>query len=118
MQRLMLSATVVVGVCTLAASASAHYGWGSYNAANPISVTGPIQALKFENPNAEIRVKAADKVWTVTLGPTSRMNNRGTTAEVLAVGKTVSVYGHLSTVDRNVLRAQRITTGGKTYELR
>lgn len=118
MRRFILSATVVASIFALAASASAHYGWGSYDAANPISVTGRIQTLKFENPLAEIHVKAADKVWTVTLAPTSRMTNRGATADVIAVGKTVSAFGYLSTVDHGMMRAERITVSGKTYELR
>ena len=79
---------------------------------------GPIQTLKFENPHAEITVKGADKVWTVTLAPTFRMTSRGATADVVAVGKTVSAYGYPSTVEKDEMRAERITVDGKTYELR
>ena len=34
------------------------------------------------------------------------------------VGKTVSAYGYVSTVEKNEIRAERITIDGKTYELR
>ena len=118
MRRFVLPTAVVAGACLLAAGAFAHHGWGSYDAANPVTVTGPIQTLKFENPHAEITVKAPEKVWTVTLAPTSRMTSRGASADIVAVGKTVSAYGYPSTVDRNEMRAERITVGGKTYELR
>jgi hypothetical protein len=118
MRRFVLPAAVLAGACALAAAASAHHGWGSYDAANPVTVTGPIQTLKFENPHAEIKVKASDKVWTVTLAPTFRMTSRGASAEVVAVGKTVQAYGYPSTVDRSEMRAERITVDGKTYELR
>ena len=118
MRRLVLPTVVIAGTCALTAVAFAHHGWGSYDAANPISVTGPIQTLKFENPHAEINVKAADKVWTVTLAPTFRMTSRGATADVIAVGKTVSAFGYPSTVDRSEMRAERITVDGKSYELR
>jgi Family of unknown function (DUF6152) len=118
MRRFVLPTAVVAGVCALAAGAFAHHGWGSYDAANPVTVTGPIQTLKFENPHAEITVKAPEKVWTVTLAPTSRMTARGASADIVAVGKTVSAYGYPSTVDRNEMRAERITVGGKTFELR
>jgi hypothetical protein len=117
MRRFILP-TAVAGACALAGGALAHHGWGSYDAANPVTVAGPIQTLKFENPHAEITVKAPDKVWTVTLAPTSRMITRGASADIVAVGKTVSAYGYPSTVDRNEMRAERITVGGKTYELR
>ena len=108
MRRFVLPTAVVAGACALAAGAFAHHGWGSYDAANPVTVTGPIQTLKFENPHAE----------TVTLAPTSRMTARGASADIVAVGKTVSAFGYPSTVDRNEMRAERITVGGKTYELR
>lgn len=96
----------------------AHHGWGSYDAAHPVTVAGPIESLKYENPHALITVKAADKVWTVTLAPTSRMQSRGAPAEFVAVGKLVSAYGYPSTVDKAEMRAERITIDGKTVELR
>ncbi len=101
-----------------AAAVLAHHGWGSYDAAKPITVVGPIQTLKYENPHALITVKAPDKVWTVTLAPVSRMQSRGASAELVAVGKTVSAYGYVSTVEKDEIRAERITVDGKTVELR
>lgn len=118
MRRVILPILVVAATSAVAAVAWAHHGWGSYDAANPLTVAGPIQTLKFENPHAEITVKAPNKVWTVTLAPTFRMTSRGATADVVAVGKTVSAYGYPSTIDRSEMRAERITVDGKTYELR
>ena len=102
----------------LTSAALAHHGWGSYDASKPVTVTGPIVTSKFENPHATITVRASDKVWTVTLAPTSRMNNRGATEKVVAVGQNVSAYGYPSTVDKDEMRAERITVNGKTYEMR
>ncbi len=99
-------------------TALAHHGWGSYNASRPVTVSGPILASKYENPHATITVKGADKVWTVTLAPTFRMINRGATAEMVAVGRMVSAYGYPSTVEKDEMRAERITIDGKTVELR
>ena len=39
-------------------------------------------------------------------------------AAVVAVGKTVSAYGYPSTVEKDEMRAERITVDGKTYEMR
>ena len=100
------------------AVALAHHGWGSYDASKPVTVTGPIQTLKYENPHATITVKAIDKVWTVTLAPVSRMHSRGAPPELVAVGKTVSAYGYPSTVEKDEMRAERITVDGKTVEMR
>lgn len=101
-----------------AGPALAHHGWGSYEAAKPVTVTGPIVTSKYENPHATIQVKGRDKVWTVTLAPTFRMNNRGALAELVAVGKTVTAYGYPSTAEKDEMRAERITVDGKTYEMR
>lgn len=99
-------------------SAAAHHGWGSYDASKPITVTGPIVTSTYENPHATITVKAADKVWTVTLAPTFRMINRGASKDLVAAGKTVSAYGYVSTVQKDEMRAERITVDGKTIEMR
>jgi hypothetical protein len=100
------------------AAVLAHHGWGSYDAAKPVTVTGPIETSKYENPHATITVKAADKVWTVTLAPISRMQGRGAPPELVAVGKTVQAYGYPSTVEKDERRAERITVDGKTVEMR
>ena len=110
-------ATLAMGIA-FPAAVVAHHGWGSYDAANPITVQGQIETLKYENPHASITVKAADKVWVVTLAPTSRMQTRGAPPEFVAVGKTVSAYGYPSTVEKDEMRAERITIEGKTVELR
>ena len=108
----------VSGFALLTSAAVAHHGWGSYDANNPITVAGAIATSKFENPHATITVQASDKIWTVTLAPTSRMNSRGATEKVVAVGQNVSAYGYPSTVEKDGMRAERITVDGKTYEMR
>jgi hypothetical protein len=102
----------------LTSAAFAHHGWGSYDANKLLTVTGPIVTSKFENPHATITVRGSDKVWTVTLAPISRMSNRGATEKVVAVGQDVSAYGYPSTVEKDEMRAERITVNGKTYEMR
>jgi hypothetical protein len=83
-----------------------------------VTITGPIVTSKFENPHATITVRSDDKTWTVTLAPTSRMMSRGASAKVIAVGQNVSAYGYPSTVEKDEMRAERITIDGKTYEMR
>jgi hypothetical protein len=102
----------------LAGPAAAHHGWGSYDAAKPITVSGPILTSKYENPHVTLTVRNADKVWTVTLAPTSRMMTRGALVELVAVGKTISAYGYPSTAQASEMRAERITVDGKTVEMR
>jgi Family of unknown function (DUF6152) len=102
----------------LTGAALAHHGWGSYDAANPVTVAGAILTSKFENPHATITVQQSDKTWSIILAPTSRMNTRGASAKVIAVGNNVSAYGYPSTAVKDEMRAERITVDGKTYEMR
>jgi hypothetical protein len=83
------SLVVLAGALALVAPAAAHHGWGSYDAARPVTVTGPITAAKYENPHATITAKGADKTWTVTLAATSRMGSRGASA---AVGRSIAYF--------------------------
>jgi hypothetical protein len=46
------------------------------------------------------------------------MSIRGASAQVIAVGKSVSAYGYPSKATPDEMRAERITVDGKTYELR
>lgn len=110
-------AALAILALALAGPAAAHHGWGSYASDTPVTVAGPILTSKYENPHATITVRG-EKEWTVTLAPTSRMNNRGAIAELLAVGKTVSAYGYPSRTEKDEMRAERITVDGKTYEMR
>ena len=115
----MLKAITAVTAFAFAAGAAlAHHGWGSYDAAKPVTVTGPIATSKFENPHATVTVRNEGKVWTVTLAPTSRMSSRGANEKVIAVGKQISAYGYPSTATPDEMRAERITVDGKTYEMR
>jgi hypothetical protein len=108
----------LAALLALTSAAAAHHGWGSYDAAKPVTVAGPILTSKYENPHATLTVRATDKVWTVILAPTSRMTNRGAIAQLVAVGKTISAYGYPSTVEKDEMRAERITIDGKSYEMR
>ena len=112
------SLTFCAALALLSGAALAHHGWGSYDAAHPVTLDGPILTSKYENPHALLTVRSGDKVWTVTLAPTSRMSSRGATEKVVAVGNNVSAYGYPSTVEKDEMRAERITVDGKTYELR
>ena len=112
------SVTFCAALALLTGAALAHHGWGSYDAAKPVTVAGPIQASKYENPHATVTVRGGDKTWTVILAPTSRMSTRGASAAVIATGKTISAYGYPSTVEKDEMRAERITVDGKTYEMR
>lgn len=115
---MLRTVTLSCAFAVLTGAALAHHGWGSYDAAKPITVAGPILTSKYENPHVTLTVRGSDKVWTVTLAPTSRMVNRGALVELVSVGKNISAYGYPSTAEKDEMRAERITVDGKTIEMR
>jgi Family of unknown function (DUF6152) len=119
MSRVRVLAAVAATVVLLAGGAlDAHHGWGSYDAANPVTVEGQITASSYQNPHATIRLKGPQKEWTVTLAPVSRMSARGATQDKVAVGKTISAYGYPSKTQPDEMRAEWIKADGETYQLR
>jgi hypothetical protein len=97
--------------------AVAHHGWSGYETQIQ-KMSGVIEASSYANPHASIRLKTPEMTWVVVLAPPSRMSNRGITAEMLKVGKTVSVEGYAHKTNATEMRAERITLDGKLIELR
>ena len=118
MKLLKFTACAILAASAAVTGGLAHHGWGSYDAANPVTVEGTIKTSRFENPHATISVETAARTWTVTLAPTSRMLNRGATADLVAVGQKITAFGYPSTVEKDEMRAERITVDGRTIEMR
>ena len=114
--KILLGAALLAGLAVL--PADAHHGWGSYDAGQPLTLSGAIKRMSFENPHGVIRLAADGKEWEVILAPPYRMVNRGLEEPMIKVGTMVSVYGYPSRMVPDELRAERITVAGKTTELR
>lgn len=115
--RKLLMAGAAASTLTLATAAVAHHGWSGYQT-ELLKVSGVIERSSYSNPHGSIYLKGPDKTWVVVLAPTSRMTNRGLTAEMLKVGANVAVEGYQNTTDSAEMRAERISVDGKTIELR
>lgn len=116
MRRLVLAGAAACSM-VLTTVALAHHGWSGYET-ELLKVTGVIEQSSYSNPHGSIHLKTSDKIWVVVLAPTSRMTNRGLTAEMLKVGANVAVEGYQKTTDETEMRAERISVDGKTIELR
>lgn len=102
----------------VATSAFAHHGWSHYNAAKPQQLSGTIEKAGYEQPHGYVQLKAGDKTWHVVLAPPSRMDARGLSRDMLVAGTQATVYGYPHLSKDKEMRAERITIGGKTTELR
>ena len=109
-----------IGLSLLLATtaAFAHHGWSEYDASTSLQLNGTIEESGYSHPHGFVRLKTADKTWTVVLAPPSRMENRGLTRDMLSVGNEATVVGYQNRNKPDELRAERITVGGKTTELR
>jgi hypothetical protein len=97
---------------------AAHHGWTGYDEKNPLTLTGTMKTSEYANPHGFVELDVDGKVWHVVLAPTSRMQARGLTREMLKAGTKATVVGYANRQTPTELRAERITIGEKTTELR
>jgi hypothetical protein len=98
--------------------AAAHHGWSGYDASKVLTLDGIIREAGYEHPHGYVKLEVPGKTWVVVLAPPSRMERRGLPRELLAPGAPAAVVGYPSRTDADEMRAERITVGGKTVELR
>jgi hypothetical protein len=116
--RMRRTLALAVVLALAPAGASAHHGWSGYDSGKELKLTGTIKEAGYEHPHGFVRLQTSGKTWVVVLAPPSRMENRGLPREMLAPGATASVVGYPNRTDPGEMRAERITIGGKTTELR
>jgi hypothetical protein len=115
--RLLLSGSIAA-LALAGAVAHAHHGWSEYDSSRALSLTGVIKESGYEHPHGRIQLQTPDKTWHVVLAPPSRMRSRGLSPEGLKPGRQATVVGYPNRGKAAELRAERITTDGKTVELR
>jgi len=98
--------------------AQAHHGWSSYDQTQTITLTGAVQRSGYEHPHGFVVIEASGKTLTVVLAPPFRMENRGLARDAIGPGREVTIQGYALRSDPSEIRAERITAGGKTIELR
>src|SRR5207247_5328718 len=69
-----------------AGAASAHHGWGSYDASKAFTISAPVETLSWADPHARIMLKYEGATWEATLAPLFRMQTRGLSEEMLKPG--------------------------------
>ena len=114
MKRFVLAAALAAAPL----GSSAHHGWSGYDGSKGMKLTGKVVASGYEHPHGHVRLQTEDKTWHVVLAPPSRMERRGLEKDALKPGATVTVEGYPHREHAEELRAERITAGGKTVELR
>jgi hypothetical protein len=110
--------TIVVLAALLPAVALAHHGWSEYDQTKPLTLDGRVEEMGYEHPHGYVKLVTPGKTWVAVLAPPSRMDNRGLSKDMLKPGTMVQVVGYANRGKPEEMRAERITVGGKTVELR
>lgn len=115
--------TVVVGFlgCVVLASAalpaSAHHGWSWYGNED-FELTAVVVEKDFGNPHDRMTVEADGQQWNLLLSPPARSISAGLTGDEIAVGDTITAYGHRRTEGDNFeMKTERLKVGDRTYDL-
>ena len=109
---------LLIGVGLLTAS---HHGWANYDTERAFTLDGTIGKVDYMNPHVLVQVQPADdstRTWLAVLAPPSRMTRRGLPADSVRVGATARLYGYPHKEVPDEMRAERITFGDRTTELR
>ncbi len=109
---------LIAAAALCAAPALAHHGWSEYDQAKPLTLTGKVAESGYEHPHGHVLLETPGKTWRVVLAPPSRMQARGLPPEAIKAGATVTVEAYANRGKPDEARAERITAGGKTVELR
>ena len=93
--------------------------WGSYDQTRPQTLTGVIKDARYDQgPYGIVTMEIDRKTWTVILAPPVRMDFRGLTEQLLKPGAPVSVRGFISKRASDEVRAETITIGQRSFDLR
>ena len=95
-----------------------HHGWSGYDSSKLLKLSGKIVESGYEHPHGHVRLETPGKTWLVVLAPPSRLDFRGLSRDLLKLGAIASVEGYRDRSKTEEMRAERITLGGKTFELK
>lgn len=112
------AALAFAAAALVATAAVAHHGWSSYDAERVMQPTAEVLESSWGSPHGALVIAIEGQRWDVVLAPVSRMQTRGLVEGDIAVGQTVTVEGYPRRDGTREMRAERITAGGKTVELR
>ena len=108
-----------IGACIAAASPPtwAHHGWNGYGT-DDFALSGTVESASLGNPHGLIKVRAADGVWDVVLGPPANQRRAGLTEQALPPGTAITAYGRRHRdPDRREMKTERVRVGERDFDI-
>ena len=96
-----------------------QHDWPAYDLTKKQTVSGVLRELSYHGQPPMMKIETSDKkMLSVIIAPPARMDFRGVTDDALKPGVTVSVVAYPSKQIKDEIRAESLTVGGKSVELR
>src|SRR5262245_6801004 len=95
-----------------------QHDWPTYDLTKKQTLTGVIKEVVYRGKPPMIKLQVGNNVLNVIMAPPSRMEFRGLSDDMLKAGMTVSVVASPSKTIKDEVRAETITIGRTTTELR
>ena len=78
-----------------------------------------LRELSYHGQPPMMKIETSDKkILSVIIAPPARMDFRGVTDDALKPGVTVNIVAYPSKQIKDEVRAESLTIGGKSFELR
>jgi hypothetical protein len=108
----------VIAAFVTSIPAVAHHGW-DWAQAEQTEMKGTVQKVSMAPPHPSLQVKAADGVvWQVDLSNPGQTERSGFTGTSAKPGDSIVVLGNKhKDKSKRVMKAVRITVGGKNYDM-
>jgi hypothetical protein len=95
-----------------------QHDWPTYDLTKKQTLTGVIKEVAYRGKPPMIKLQVGNQLLNVIMAPPSRMEFRGLSDDMLKTGMTVSVLASPSKQIKDEVRAETITIGRTTTELR
>ena len=95
-----------------------QHQWSAYDLANAQKLSGVLKQIAFNDTMPRMTLEVDGKPLVIILAPAPRMEFRDLTEDMLKPGMTLSVMGYRSKARPAEYRAQSITVGRQTFDMR
>jgi hypothetical protein len=116
-RRLLAGGSALLLLSGTSAAALAHHGWSGY-LDEDFALSGTVESARLGNPHGLIKVRAAEGVWDVVLGPARNQQRAGLTEAEVPPGAEITAYGHRHQNPKRLeMKTERLRVGDRDFAI-